>query len=62
MSIMGISGVAAGPDTSKSRPEHKIYPYLLRNVSIARINQVWSTDITYIPMTKDFMYLTAVID
>jgi putative transposase len=62
MGIMGIRGVAPGPDTSKPHPEHKIYPYLLRGVSINRINQVWSTDITYIPMAKGFMYLTAVID
>jgi putative transposase len=53
---MGIRGVAPGPDTSKPHPEHKIYPYLLRGVSINRINQVWSTDITYIPMPKGFMY------
>jgi putative transposase len=62
MGIMGIRGVAPGPDTSKPHPEHKIYPYLLRGVAINRINQVWSTDITYIPMAKGFMYLTAVID
>lgn len=62
MGIMGIRGVAPGPDTSKPHPEHKIYPYLLRDVSIDRINQVWSTDITYIPMAKGFMYLTAIID
>jgi putative transposase len=62
MGIMGIRGVAPGPDTSKPHPEHKIYPYLLRGVSINRINQVWSADITYIPMAKGFMYLTAVID
>ena len=41
---------------------HKVYPYLLRNVAIERVNQVWSTDITYIPMPNGFMYLTAVID
>ena len=62
MRIMGIRGVAPGPDTSRPHPEHKIYPYLLRGVSIERNNQVWSTDITYIPMAKGFMYLTAVID
>ncbi len=47
---------------SKIAPGHKKYPYLLRNVAITKINQVWSTDITYIPMQKGFMYLTAVID
>lgn len=62
MRIMGIRGVAPGPDTSKPRPENKIYPYLLRGVEINQVNHVWSTDITYIPMSKGFMYLTAVID
>lgn len=62
MRIMGIRGVAPGPDTSKSHPENKIYPYLLRGVVIDRVNQVWSTDITYIPVAKGFMYLVAVID
>ena len=62
MRIMGIRGVAPGPNTSRAHPDHKIYPYLLRDVVIDRVNQVWSTDITYIPMVKGFMYLVAVID
>ena len=62
MRIMGIRGVAPGPDTSKLHPENKIYPYLLRGMVINRVNQVWSTDITYIPVAKGFMYLVAVID
>jgi putative transposase len=62
MRIMGIRGVAPGPDTSKPHPENKVYPYLLRDVVINQVNQVWSTDITYIPMAKGFMYLVAVID
>ena len=62
MQIMGIRGIAPGPDTSKPHPEHKIYPYLLRDVTVEKVNQVWSTDITYIPMRKGFMYLVAVID
>ena len=62
MRIMGIRGVAPGPDTSKPHPENKIYPYLLRDIRIDKVNQVWSTDITYIPMVKGFMYLVAVID
>lgn len=62
MRIMGIQGIAPGPDTSKPHPEHKVYPYLLQNVVIAKVDQVWSTDITYIPMAKGFMYLVAVID
>jgi len=62
MNIMGIQGVAPGPNTSRPHPEHKIYPYLLRDVPIERVNQVWSTDITYIPMPVGFMYLVAIID
>lgn len=62
MRIMGIQGVAPGPNTSQSHPEHKVYPYLLRGVTINHVNHVWSTDITYIPMAKGFMYLVAVID
>lgn len=62
MRIMGIRGVAPGPDTSRPHPENKIYPYLLRDMAIDKVNQVWSTDITYIPMARGFMYLVAVID
>lgn len=62
MRIMGIRGVAPGPDTSKPHSENKVYPYLLRGLGIDKVNQVWSTDITYIPMIKRFMYLVAVID
>jgi putative transposase len=62
MRIMGIRGVAPGPDTSKPHPQNKIYPYLLRGMPINKVNQVWSTDITYIPMPHGFMYLVAVID
>jgi len=46
MQAMGLAGMAAGPNTSKAHPQHKIYPYLLRGVPIVRPNQVWSTDIT----------------
>lgn len=62
MNIMGIQGITPGPHTSKPAPENKIYPYLLRNAEIIRVNQVWSTDITYISMKSGFLYLTAVID
>ena len=62
MHLMGIRGVAPEPDTSKPHPEHRIYPYLLRGLAIERVNQVWSTDVTFIPMPKGFMYLVAVID
>jgi putative transposase len=62
MRLMGIHGIAPGPNTSKPHPEHKIYPYLLRDLRIDRPNQVWSTDITFIPMAEGFMYLVAIID
>ncbi|MBL0355074.1 MAG: IS3 family transposase [Dechloromonas sp.] len=50
------------PDTSRPHPEHKIYPYLLRDMSIDQPNQVWATDITYIPMQRGFLYLAAILD
>lgn len=62
MRLMGLQAITPGPHTSKPAPEHKIYPYLLRHVDIERVNHVWSTDITYIPMRNGFMYLAAVID
>jgi putative transposase len=62
MQKMGIYAITPGPHTSRPSPENKIYPYLLRNVEIERVNQVWSTDITYIPMRKGYLYLAAVID
>lgn len=62
MRLMGLQAITPGPHTSKPAPGHKIYPYLLRDVEIERVNQVWSTDITYIPMRNGYMYLTAVID
>ena len=62
MQQMGLQAITPGPHTSKPASGHKIYPYLLRNVDIDRVNQVWSTDITYIPMRNGYMYLTAVID
>ena len=62
MRKMGLQAITPGPHTSKPHPEHPIFPYLLRNLKIERVNQVWSTDITYIPMQRGFMYLTAVID
>lgn len=60
--VMGLRSVLPGPHTSKRNKEHEIFPYLLRNLQIDRVNQVWTTDITYIPMEKGFMYLTAVMD
>ena len=62
MRMMGLQAITPGPHTSKPAPDHKIYPYLLRGVAIERVNQVWGTDITYIPLQKGFMFLTAVID
>ena len=62
MRRMGIEAIYRKPNTSKPAQGHKIYPYLLRNVVVSRANQVWSTDISYIPMKRGFVYLIAVID
>jgi len=60
--IMGLEAVYPKPKLSAPDRSHTVYPYLLRNVSIERVNQVWSADITYIPMASGFMYLAATID
>ncbi len=62
MRILGLVGMAPGPNTSKPHPEHKVYPYLLRGVEVTRPNQVWSTDITYIRLPQGFVYLVAIMD
>ena len=62
MGILGLAGMAPGPNTSRPSPQHRIYPYLLRGVAVTRPNQVWSTDITYIRLTRGFVYLVAIID
>ena len=62
MNLMGLQAITPGPHTSKPCIGHKVYAYLLRGVAITHANQVWSTDITYIPMKGGFLYLTAVID
>ena len=62
MGMLGLAGMAPGPNTSRRHPQHKIYPYLLRGVLVTRPNQVWSTDITYIRLSRGFVYLVAVID
>ncbi len=62
MRLMGLEAVYPKPRLSVGGAGHKVYPYLLRGVAIARVDQVWSTDITYIPMPHGFMYLTAVMD
>jgi putative transposase len=62
MRLLGLAGMAPGPNTSRPHPQHKVYPYLLRGVNVIRPNQVWSTDITYIRLAHGFVYLVAVID
>ncbi len=62
MQLMGIQGVTPGPHTSKPHPNHPIYPYLLRNLSIKEPDQVWCADITYIPMARGTLYLMAIMD
>ncbi len=62
MELMGLQAIYPRKNLSKLNSGHKVYPYLLRDLSIDRVNHVWSTDITYIPLTKGFMYLSAVID
>ncbi len=62
MKLMGLSAIYQKPNTSKSHPGHRIYPYLLRDLTIDHANQVLCTDITYIPMLHGFMYLVAIMD
>ncbi len=62
MALMGIEAIYPKPNLSKALVGHKVYPYLLKNRKISKPNQVWSTDITYIPMEKGFLYLVAIID
>ena len=62
MKRMGITAIYRRPNTSKPAPGHKIYPYLLRGLTIDRPNQAWAMDITYIPMARGFIYLAAVVD
>ena len=62
MREMCIAGIAPGPNTSHPHPEQPVYPYLLRNLSITRPNQVWGIDITYIRLRGGWLYLVAVLD
>ena len=62
MRKMGIQSIAPKPNTSKANPKNKVYPYLLRNFDVIMPNQVWCSDITYIPLANGFVYLTAVMD
>jgi putative transposase len=62
MKRMGIEAIYRRPNTSRRHPEHQVYPYLLRDLKIERANQVWATDITYIPMKRGFVYLAVILD
>lgn len=62
MRVMGLQAVVPGPHTSRRHPEHRIYPYLLRGVTIRAPDEVWCADITYVPMRQGFLYLVAVMD
>src|SRR5947209_11310788 len=62
MRLMGLEAIYPKPKLSAAGRGHRIYPYLLRNVSIERPDQVWSTDITYVPLACGFLYLAAILD
>ncbi len=62
MRLMGLKALAPTPSTSRKSTEHKVYPYLLKDITITRSNQVWCADITYIPIQGGFMYLCAIMD
>jgi len=62
MRQMGLEGIAPGPRTSCPQPQHRLYPYLLRDLTIDRPDQVWCSDITYLPLPVGFMYLVVVMD
>ena len=62
MRLMGLMAAYQKPKTSTPHPEHRRYPYLLRDLAVTRPNQVWCSDITYIPMRKGFLYLVAIMD
>lgn len=62
MRIMGLQAIYRKPRTSDPHPEHRIYPYLLRNLVITRPNHVWCADVTYIPVQRGFLYLVAIMD
>ena len=62
MRKIGLSPIYQAPKTSEPHPQHRIYPYLLRHMTIERSNQVWCADVTYIPMRRGFLYLVAVMD
>lgn len=62
MRLMGLEGMAPGPSTSRPHPEHPVFPYLLRHLPIVRPDQVWATDITYVPLERGWAYLVVIMD
>jgi putative transposase len=62
MAVMGLEALFPRPRTTTAAPDARVYPYLLRDRVLTHVNEVWSSDITYVPMRHGFMYLTAVID
>jgi putative transposase len=62
MHQLGVQAIYPKPKLSQTHPDHKVYPYLLRGVDIVAVNQVWSTDITYLPVLKGHFYLVAIMD
>ena len=62
MRVMGLEAIYPKPRTTQRNPEHRVYPYLLRDVAITRPDHVWSTDITYIPLRGGYLYLAAIMD
>jgi putative transposase len=62
MRLLGLVAIYQRPNTSKPAAAHKVYPYLLGGIAIDRVNQVWCSDVTYIPMAKGFLYLVVIID
>jgi putative transposase len=62
MRVMGLQAMVPGPHTSRPHPENPVYPYLLRNLAIVRPDQVWATDITYVPLPHGWAYLVAIMD
>jgi putative transposase len=62
MAVMGLEALFPRPRTTTATPDARVYPYLLRDRVLTQVDEVWSSDITYVPMRHGFMYLTAVID
>lgn len=62
MRIMGLQAIVPGPHTSKPHPQNPVYPYLLRDLEVVQPDQVWASDITYLPMRSGYLYLVAIMD